>query len=68
LVKKDDGDTPGLTGTLSGDHLGQVALSRDQWEQLESNLHENRAMGKKVRWITDVTSIALRKEEMAVCL
>jgi hypothetical protein len=43
-------------------------MSGLKWEQLESNHHENRAMGKEERSITDITSIALRKEEILVCL
>jgi hypothetical protein len=38
---KDDGGTPGPTGTLSGSSSGQVALRREQQEQLESNHREN---------------------------
>jgi hypothetical protein len=35
--KKDDGDKPGPTGTLRGNHLGRVASRREQREQLGSN-------------------------------
>jgi hypothetical protein len=45
--KKDGGGTPGLTGALSGNHLGQEALRREQCEQLESNHLKNRATGKE---------------------
>jgi hypothetical protein len=38
------GGTPGPTCIISGSHLGQAALRR---EQLESNHYENRAMGKE---------------------
>jgi hypothetical protein len=41
---KDDGGTPVLAHTLSGNHSGQEAL---RWEQLESNHRENRATGKE---------------------
>jgi hypothetical protein len=44
---KDDGGTPGLACTLSGNHSAQAALRTEQQEQLESNHHENRATGKK---------------------
>jgi hypothetical protein len=65
LVKR----TPGPAHTLSGNHSGQAALRREQREQLESNLRENRAMGKEgKRSIKDITSIALGKEETAVGL
>jgi hypothetical protein len=40
----------------------------EQQEYLESNQCENRTMGKKVRLNTDVTSIAIGKEGMAVRL
>jgi hypothetical protein len=53
--------------TLSGCLSGQAVLRREQWEQFESKHHENRATGRKVRPITDVTSTALGREEMAVC-
>jgi hypothetical protein len=60
--KLDDGDTPGSTGTLSGSHLGCADLRREQREWLESK------HCKKVRPITDITSTALGKEEMAVTM
>jgi hypothetical protein len=66
--KKDDGGTPGLPGTLSGNSWGRAALRREQREQLWSNHRENRATGRKMKPITDVTSIALGKEDMAVRL
>jgi hypothetical protein len=37
-------------------------------EQLESNHRENRAMGRKVKLITAITSTDLGREEMAVHL
>jgi hypothetical protein len=49
-------------------HLELFAPYQGQQERLERNHHENRATGRKVRPITDVTSTAFRKEEMAVCL
>jgi hypothetical protein len=36
-----DGGTPGPAHILSGNCSRQVALRREQWEQLESNHHEN---------------------------
>jgi hypothetical protein len=45
--KKDDGGTPGPTGTLSRNRSGLAALRREQREQLESNQHEKRATGKE---------------------
>jgi hypothetical protein len=45
-----------------------VALRKEQREQLESKHCENRAMVRKVRPITDITSTALGREEMAVHL
>jgi hypothetical protein len=45
-----------------------MALRRERREQLESKHRENPATWKKVRPITDVTSTALGKEEMAVRL
>jgi hypothetical protein len=59
-----DGGSPGLARALSGSHLGQAALSREQSEQLESNHHANQARGRKVKPITDVTSMILGKEEI----
>jgi hypothetical protein len=44
--------------------LGRAALRREQREQFERNHRKNRATGKKVRLITDVTSTALGKKEM----
>jgi hypothetical protein len=41
VEKKADGSTLGLNGTQSWNCLGQAALRREQWEQLESNHHEN---------------------------
>jgi hypothetical protein len=66
--KADDSDTREPTGTLAGSRSERAALRCEQREQLESNFRENRAKGRKVRPITDVTSTALRKEEMAVRL
>jgi hypothetical protein len=47
LEEKDDVDTHGPTGTLSGSRSGRAALRREQREQLESNHRENRATGKE---------------------
>jgi hypothetical protein len=58
----------GGTGALGGRCLGQAALRREQQEQLKSKQHENRATGGKMRPITDVTSTALRGEEVVVCM
>jgi hypothetical protein len=44
---KDDDGTHGPAGTLSGNRSGRTALRREQCEQLESNLPENRATGKE---------------------
>jgi hypothetical protein len=44
--KYDDG-TLEAPGAFSGKYLRLVALRREQWEQLESNHHENQAMGKE---------------------
>jgi hypothetical protein len=44
--KKDDGSKPGPTGTLWGNCSGQAALKREQRERFETNLCENRGMGK----------------------
>jgi hypothetical protein len=49
------------------DRLGQVAFRREQWGQLGSNHHENRAMGEKGE-TTHVTSAAFGKEERPVHL
>jgi hypothetical protein len=54
--------------TLSGNRSGPAALRREQQEMLESKHRVNRAMGRKVRSITDVTNTALGKEEMAIRL
>jgi hypothetical protein len=43
---KVDGHTPQLAHTLSASCSGQAALMMEQWEQLDSNHHENQAMGK----------------------
>jgi hypothetical protein len=45
-----------------------MALRREQQERLERSHHENRATGRNVRPITDVTNTALEKEEMMVHL
>jgi hypothetical protein len=47
LENKDDGDKPWPARTLSGNHLGWVALKREQWEKLGSNHCENQATGKE---------------------
>jgi hypothetical protein len=67
-VKENDGDKPGPARTLSGSRLGRATLRRVQQEWLERNHHENRATGRKVKPIIEVTSTALRQEEMVVCL
>jgi hypothetical protein len=41
--KQDNGNTPGPTGTLPGNHSGRASIKRKQWEQLEGNHRENRA-------------------------
>jgi hypothetical protein len=66
--KKLDGDTPGPTGTPRGNRLGRTALRREKWEHLESNNCQIRALRRKVRPTTDVTSTALGRDEMAVRL
>jgi hypothetical protein len=45
-----------------------AALRRGRREQLESNHRKKWATARKARPIADVTSIALGKEETAVCL
>jgi hypothetical protein len=67
-VEEDDGDKPGLAHTLSESHSGQMALRREQQSSWRVITAKNRATGRKVRRSTDITSAALRKEEMAVCL
>jgi hypothetical protein len=62
--KKDDGDTPGPTGTLWGSLLGWAALRRERWEQLESNSVRTEPRGRKARPIMGITSTALGKGEM----
>jgi hypothetical protein len=80
--EEDDGEKPGPTGTLC--YEGRAAVRREQLESkrlenramgrkvrpiaVESKHHKNRATGRKVRPITDITSTALGKEEMAICL
>jgi hypothetical protein len=68
VEKKVDGSIPKPTCTLSGNRSGRAALRREQQEQLESNHREKWATERKVRPITDVTSTALRGEEMAARL
>jgi hypothetical protein len=45
---KDDGGTPGLACTLSGNRSGRAALRGEQQEQLESNHRKNQATVKEV--------------------
>jgi hypothetical protein len=44
---KDNGGSPGLYHTLSGNHSGWAALREEQQEQLESHHCDNRATGKE---------------------
>jgi hypothetical protein len=46
-----------------GTASGLATLSREQWEQMESNHHRE---GRRCQ--TDATNTALGKEEMVVCL
>jgi hypothetical protein len=45
-----------------------VALRREQWNSLRVISVEAEPRGRKERLITDVISMALGREEMAVCL
>jgi hypothetical protein len=63
VEKKVDGSTPGATGTLCENCLGQAALGREEQERLDSNHCEKRAMVRKMR-----PSTVLGREEIAVCL
>jgi hypothetical protein len=47
VEKKVYGSTPGPTGTICRNSLGQAALRREQQDQFENNHHENRATGEK---------------------
>jgi hypothetical protein len=47
---KDDGGTPGPSGTLPGNRPGQVVLRREQWERLASNNSEHQPMRKDEVW------------------
>jgi hypothetical protein len=44
--KRDDGEKPGLTGTLSGRRSGRAGLRREQRERLESKPRERPSHGK----------------------
>jgi hypothetical protein len=48
--------------------LGQAALRREQWEQLERSHCENEPTGRKVKPIMDITSTGLGKGKMVICL
>jgi hypothetical protein len=53
---------------LIRESLGRSSLERKQQKQLESNPLRTEPRWRKVRPITDITSTALTKEEMAVHL
>jgi hypothetical protein len=60
--KRDDGCTPGLTGTISGSRSGRAALRKEQWERLERSHHrKNRVMRTR-------NQAQPLKEEKVVCL
>jgi hypothetical protein len=67
-TKQADGDTPGSNGNLSAMSSGLADLRREKRERLENERHENKAKGRKVIRVTDISSTVLGKEEMAVRL
>jgi hypothetical protein len=60
-----DGGTPGLAHILSGNCLRRAALRGSSWRVITMRTEP---WGRKARSITDITSTALKKEEMSVYL